>query len=270
MRLGVALGGGAARGLAHIPVLEALDELGVKPVGLSGTSIGAMMAAGYAAGMSAAPLREHAYALFSDKARAVLRFAATRQGNVWRHGFANGTSFDPIKLMRVGMSPIPETFAGLKVPVNVVATDYYTSEQVVMGSGTLIDAIAASAAIPGLIRPVLREGRVLVDGCLVDPLPFTQVPGDPDVILACDVTGAPTGHPPELPSPIQAILASSQIMISTIIAGQLRDVRPDIVVRPNISRFRALDFLKAPEILEATAPAKEEVKRALDVLLTRA
>ncbi len=270
MRLGLALGGGAARGLAHIPVLEAVEELGIRPVGLSGASIGAMMAAGYAANLDAKALRDHAAFLFTDKARAVLRFAGTRQGNVLRHGLVGGTSFDPIKLMRVGMSAIPETFEELAVPVAVVAADYYTRETVVMRSGSLIDAIAASAAIPGIIRPVLRSGRVLVDGCLVDPLPFTHVPGNPDVILACDVTGSPTGRPPEIPTPIQAIFAASQIMMSTIIDGRLRESRPDILVRPDLTNYRALDFLKAPEILRAAAPLKEEVKRALHAVLETA
>ena len=270
MRLGLALGGGAARGLAHIPVLEAVEELGLVPVGIAGTSIGAMVGAAYAARPDAKALRAHALEFFANRARAVLTLAGTRQGGVFRHGLIGGAAFDAVKLMRAAMPPLPERFEDLQLPLAVVATDYYTRRTVVMETGDLVSAVASSAAIPGVICPVLREGRVLVDGCLIDPLPFASVPGAPDFVLACDVTGAPAGAAPTVPQPVQALFAASQIMMATLIDAQLARTRPDVLVRPELSGYRAVDFLKAAEILAAAEPVKETVKRALHAALENA
>ena len=270
MRLGLALGGGAARGLAHIPVLEAVEELGLRPVGIAGTSIGAMIGAAYAAEGDAEALRAHTLDFFANRARAVMRLAGTRQGGVFRHGLIGGATFDAEKLMRAAMPVLPENFERLALPFAAIAADYYTREAVVLREGPLLSAVAASAAVPGLVRPVLREGRVLVDGCLIDPLPFTSVPGAPDLVLACDVTGAPAGAAPTIPQTLPTLFAAGQIMMGTLIRMRLERERPDILVSPDLTGFRAMDFLKARQILDAAAPIKETVKHALHAALERA
>ena len=132
--------------------------------------------------------------------------------------------------------------------------------------GALKPVVAASMAIPGLIRPIEHDGRVLVDGAAVNPLPFDTVRGVADVVMAVDCAGGPdeTGG---IPNPWDAMFTTLTIMGQAIIAEKLKAGGPDVVIRPNVGIFRLLDFFQASAILRAAEPAKAEVKEKLTKLL---
>jgi NTE family protein len=268
--IALALGGGGARGLAHIPVLEALDELGVKPVAIAGASIGAAIAAAYAAGMSGKAIRRHVIALVHDRAEVMRRLVLARAGglaDLLPTRLGNPMLLEPGKFCDLFVpAAVPATFAELGLPLIVCATDFYARSEVVLQSGPLKRAIAASMAIPGLIRPVEIDGRVLVDGAAVNPLPFEHLRGRADIVVAVDTSiGAVAAR--GIPDPWEALFATIQIMGHAIVAEKLKAGAPDILIRPNVGAFRLLDLLQASAVLRAAEPAKAEVKAKLAELM---
>ena len=264
----VALGGGAARGLAHIVALEALDELGVRPQVIAGTSMGALVGALYAGGFSATAIRDHANALLKSRTALVKLVAGKWPGalsSLWHPktlSMFNGETLFEI-LMPDGMA---RDFASLHVPYMAVATDFYSQEEVVLKDGPLIPAVAASCALPALVKPVTIKDRILIDGGFVNPTPFDHVQADADVTIAVDVTGSSGGRRGtngNLPNSIDALLGAAQITLHSITREKLRRTAPDVLVRPAVTEFGALDFYKIADILEAAAPSKDVLKREL-------
>jgi NTE family protein len=272
-RIGLALGGGGARGLAHILALQAFDELGLKPALIAGTSIGAIIGAGYAAGLSAQEIRERAETLLGRR-RDILRNLFALPPRTWSElwtlrPFAQ-SAMNPEALLGL---VFPETmaagFADLRVPLLVVATDFYAQTRVVMSSGALVPAVAASMALPGLFRPVQHEHRILVDGGLTNPLPFDLLKPGADVSVAIDVIGGPSAeNAGQLPSAMEALIATSQIMQKAIVQEKLALAQPDLLLRPPVWSYRVLDFHKVREILATATPWKDELKHALEACLS--
>src|SRR6266540_2868863 len=198
--LALALGGGGARGLAHIAVIEALDEIGVRPVAIAGTSVGAAIGAGYAAGMSGKAMRRVAIEVAHARAETLARLVGARAaGPLLAAVFSNPMLLDAQKLAAAFLPPaIPDDFAALEIPLTVVATDLYERCAVPFSAGSVRTALAASMAVPGLVRPVEIDGKVLVDGSAVEPLPFRYLVGRADVILAVDASGGTRGRPREI------------------------------------------------------------------------
>jgi NTE family protein len=264
---GLALGAGGARGLAHITVLEVFDELGLKPVAIAGTSIGAMIGAAYAAGMSGRVIRAYAVDILRDRATLMAALVGARAGRLTDvfSGFGNPFLIDAEKFLdRLWPEAVPDNFENLSLPFTAIATDYYGRTEAVFQEGPLLPAIAASIAIPGLARPVRHGGRALVDGGAVNPLPFDHLIGRADVLVAVDVTGGPVPHASRAPSSFEMMFGTLQIMQGAIVAAKLKIYRPEIVLRPAIDRYRVLDFFDARAILEAAAPVKDELKRELE------
>ncbi len=272
-RLGLALGGGAARGYAHIPVLEALDELGVHPTIIAGTSIGAIFGAASASGMTGAEIRAFATELFSKRTELMRRLATNWPGNLmalWNPftpAILNGETLLDILMPE----SLPRKFEELKTPFIAVATDFYAQEQVLFDEGPLIPAIAASASLPALLKPVAIGKRILIDGGFVNPTPFDVIAPKCDVTLAIDLTGGKGPRPTaKMPSSIEAWVGAAQITLHSIVEEKLRYAAPDILIRPDVARFAVLDFFKIKEILEASEPAKEETKRRLAEVFEKA
>jgi NTE family protein len=267
--VGLALGAGGARGIAHVVVLETLDELGVRPALIAGAAIGAVAGAGQAAGMSGVELRAWLLERTADRVGLMRGLVAARApglGDIFTRG-GNPMLVDPERLARIFLPEVvPETFEELHIPLVTVATDFYTQTQHLSEAGPLRSALAASMAIPGLFRPVEIGGRVLIDGGMTNPLPFDLLAGRVETVIAVDVNGAPReGDRPggRVPRPLDALVASFQIMAEAITLEKAARVPPDVLLRPAVSRFRVLDFLKAPAILEAAAPLRDQLKRAL-------
>jgi len=267
----LALGGGGARGLAHIAVLEALDDMGTRPAAIAGTSIGALIGAAYAAGMSGKEIRRFVIMLAHDRAEILRRLIATRAGtfaNLLNLGFGSATLVDAEKFCEQFLPErVPHDFGELEIPLLTVATDLYRREQAVFSSGALKPALAASIALPAVMRPVVLAERILIDGGATNPLPFEELRGRADVVVAVDISGAPTDARRDIPSPWECMLATVLVMANAITAEKIKRGAPDLIVRPKVGAFRALDFLQASAILRAAEPVKAELKEKLAALL---
>ncbi len=268
-RIGLALGGGGARGLAHIPVLEALDDLGLKPVQIAGTSIGAIMGAAYASGRSGQEIRQIALDVFSDRNQVLSRLWQLRPrkfADMFRSG---PVQFDPLRVLDVFISEyLPESFEDLDIPLRLLATDFYGCQEVDFESGPLLPAIAASIAIPAVFRPVRHGERYLIDGGVVNPLPFDGLRATCDIVIAVDVVGAPVPRmDKDEISMLDSLFGSSQILMQTITNQKLKSDQPDILVRPPHDTIRVLDFMKAERILDAAESLRTTTRDQLATMI---
>ena len=159
-------------------------------------------------------------------------------------------------------------FGQLEIPLKVIATDFWAREQVVFRRGELGPAIAASMAIPGVFAPVEHDGRVLVDGGLVNPLPYDVLMDSCDLTIAVDVQGRAAPRGGEAPTYFETTFNSLQIMAATITRARLDLRPPDIYLAPDIRNVRVLDFYRFEEIFRQTKPAKAALKRELGRRLT--
>jgi NTE family protein len=150
----------------------------------------------------------------------------------------------------------------------VTATDFFGHCLAVFDSGDLNSALAASAAIPAVFRPVRRDGMLLIDGGIYNPVPFDLIEHDADIIVAIDVVGAPSDAERKRPTSVDLMFGATQLMMQSIITNKLKKCRPDILIRPPVSRFRVLDFMKIDAVMAETAAVKDEVKRAVEAAIT--
>ncbi len=266
----VAFGAGGARGVAHIHVIEALDELGIRPVAISGASIGSIIGSGMAAGMTGREVRESVLSVFSKRSEVISRIWKSRpysMGDMFSGGFRLGQFNIERTLPAFLPESLPKRFEDLEIPMKIIVTDFYAQEEAVCESGDLYNAIAASSAIPALFRPVLCNNRYMIDGGIFNPVPYDHLAGLADIIIGIDVVGRPSGTSEDCPTTVDLIYGSSQIMMQSIIAMKLKAASPHIFLRPDVSAFRVLDFFKAEEILEATTPIRDELKYSLDAIM---
>ena len=270
----LALGGGGARGLAHIAVIEALDEMGVRPTVIAGTSIGALIGAAYAAGMRGKDIRHHVIGFAHDWSETRRRLMTARAGNLGDllYGrLSQATQIDAEKFCEQFMpSQVPGEFSALGIPFIAMATDLHRRRQLAIASGPLRPALAASIAIPGLFRPMMIEGRVLIDGGATNPLPFDKLAGRADRVVGVDVYGIPEGERVDLPNIWEALYTTVMVMGSAIVAAKLDHAAPDLLIRPNVSIFRTLGFRQASAIIRSAEAVKTEIKEQLGALLSDA
>jgi NTE family protein len=244
--------------------------MGARPAAIAGVSIGAVIGAGYAAGLSGRAMRRHLISLAHDRGEVLRRVMGARAvawSQILGAGFGNPLVVDGGKFCEAFLAELlPESFADLTIPLTVIAADLHAREALAFTAGPLKSAVAASMAVPGLVRPIEHDGRVLIDGGVVDPLPFTALRGKADVIVAVDVSGgAAQAH--SVPDPWESLFAAITVMAQTIVAERLKSGPPDLLVRPNIGIFRMLDFFQASAILRAAEPVKAELKEKLGALL---
>lgn len=267
-RIGLALGGGGARGIAHIHVLQAFDDLGLKPASIAGASIGALMGAAYAAGLSAREIAAHVFESLANRRLVVGRLWRTRPPSFAEFIAEGGLRLGQLNAERVVAAflppRVPRRFEDLAIPLTVIATNFFEGVECELATGDLPSAIGASAAIPAIFRPVRREGVVLIDGGISNPLPFDVAARGTDFVVACDVTGGPVASGALLPTPVEAMFGASQLMMQAIIRAKLACVKPDILIQPAVSGYKVLDFLRARIIVEETAVVREETKRAIE------
>ena len=270
-KVGIALGGGGARGLAHIVMLSVLDDFGVRPQVIAGTSIGAVIGAFYAGGLSAARIREEIAYLtsFPESLEDVFK---ERRLFGWFDFIDLRVTRNSILRIDKLLDRIDETIGisrleDLPIPLKIVATDLWAHEEVVLDSGPLEEAVAASFAMPGIFKPVVREGRVLVDGGMVNPVPYDLIQDDCDIVIAVDVITPRRQKSKVGPSFTDTIFNAFQIAEKTIVRQKMNNRPPTIYIEPQIEDVLALEFHKAPKIYAQAERAREQLEVALEKAL---
>lgn len=264
----VAFGGGGARGIAHIHVIETLDAMGIKPVAIAGSSIGAIMGAAMGSGLSGEEIRAHTLETIGKPTSALGRIWKAARPLGVKDAMEGGLRLGQFNVERILEAFLPDAvarrFEDLKIPTRIMVTDYYGHCEVVCTAGDLRPAIAASAAIPAVFRPVMIEGRIMIDGGIFNPVPFDQLAGLADIVIGVDVVGLPSGVPGQPPTTIDMMFGASQLMMQSIIEMKRQAHPPQILLRPEVHQFRVLDFLKAKDILAGSQGVVEQLKRDLD------
>jgi len=273
MKIGITFGAGGARGISHLLMIEALEELGVKPSIISGSSFGAIVGAFYAAGFTSKEMRDILNQLINPKRDSVFDFLLKSDiaklltmfdPQFIKSGFIKGDKFQKFMESKLKVSKFEE----LNVPLKIVATDYWKKEEVVFDSGELIESIKASYSLPGLFTPVKIKNKILIDGGAVNPLPFDLIKKYCDITIAIDVTAVKSQSENDIPPTFDSVFTTYQTMQNSIIRERLKFLQPDIYIRPEIYDVRVFDFLKADSIFKQAQPAKKELKKQLDRLLS--
>lgn len=264
--IGLALGAGGARGFAQIPIIEAFDELGITPAIIAGSSMGAILGAGMAAGMSGRDIRDYTVETIGHRATVVSRLWGLGPSTMRDAlgGFKLG-QFNLERILKAFLpKEIPAAFEGLQIPFKAIATDYYGQCEVVCDSGDLYEALAASAAIPALFMPIHREGRLMIDGGIFNPVPYDHLGESADIIVGVDVIGGPDTAGGFVPNRIDSLLGATQLLMQSNVALKMKLCQPDLYIRPEVNAFRVLDLLKARQIIEVNEGIKDQFKRDLE------
>jgi NTE family protein len=250
--IGLALGGGFARGIAHVGVLKVLEEENIPISYIAGTSVGALIGAAYCSGISAAELEQVA---------ARVRFKHIASWTLSRYGFASNQRMIGFlnHLLKV------KTFEELRIPLAVTATDFSTGEGVLFHSGPLVDPVRASCAYPGMFLPVKIRGRLLIDGMLSHPVPTRPLRQmGADRVLAVHLKGKWAGQdgPRHLFDVIGQCFAIAQEMNS----NQWKP-SADLIVEPNVNGYKYDAFEHSVALVQAgeaaTRAALPEIRKWL-------
>lgn len=261
-KLGLSLGAGGAKGLCHISFLKILDELNVRPTLIAGTSIGAIIGAFYAAGMSGAELEQELKKIsLKNLSKMALDFSLFSYSAILK-----GKGVE--EFLKLAL-PV-QVFEELKIPLKVVATDFWKREAVVFDSGDLVSAIRASSAMPFVFEPVIMQGTVLIDGGAVNPLPYDLVQSECDCTIAIDVSGVKDQPDCLVPNIVETVLSTFQIMQASIVAAKMKTKLPELYVKPELRNIRVLDFYRYREILLGVKEEVEQFREKLQKYLSHA
>ncbi len=249
-KIGIALGGGAAKGFAHVGVIKVLEASGLTPAFVSGTSAGSVVGALYASGLSGFALQEQSFALDEGRVRDVTLFGAG--------GLVKGDKLQDYVNELVKQKPLEQ----LARPFAAVATDLDSGNRVIFTRGNTGQAVRASCSIPGVFQPALIGGRRYVDGGLVSPVPVDAARQlGADIVIAIDISSkAGDGKASGIFSNInQTITIMGQKL------GEQELVRADVVLRPRVGQIGAADFdqkhlavLEGEKAAQAALPAIRE------------
>jgi NTE family protein len=241
--IGLALGGGFARGIAHVGVLKVLEEEGIPIRMVAGTSVGALIGAAYCSGLTIEELEKVAYSC---------RFTTFARWTVSRFGFASNDRMVAFLARTLKV----KTFEELRIPLGVTATDFNSGEGVVFHSGSIVDPVRASCAYPGMFLPVNIRDRWLVDGMLSHPVPTRPLREmGVDRVLAVHLKGQwnKNGAPRHLFDVIGQSFAIAQDMMGHVWRGAA-----DIVVEPDVAGFGYDDFKRAGELIKSGEKAMRD------------
>ena len=219
----LALSGGAARGFAHIPVCEAFDNCGVKPVRIAGTSMGAVVGALYASGMPAKDIRAQTIATFAKTTEVMSRLMKAQRGGgrLIALSFTKSGTLDPKVLLEAFLpEDLPPRIEDLPIPFTAVAVDFLTGEEVHFSSGPLITALAASIAVPAIIKPVELDGRILIDGGAANPMPHDVAGAHGDPVIASDVIGLRSPKSGGIPTPAESVYGAAVILMQSVMRAK--------------------------------------------------
>ena len=272
-RIGLALGGGAARGLAHIPMLEVFDEMGIKPAVIAGCSFGALIGAAYASGIPAKEIGDHARHILANRVQAakyLFGVKRARIGDLLKRKSFTSLLVDGEQLTGfIFPEGVATRVEDTQIPLKIVTTDFLERREHVISSGPMCQAVAASIAIPGLISAPTIDGRLYVDGGITNPVPFDHVRVGTDLVVAIDVTGRQREPRRGHHSNMELAIGSMLIMFHQIAVLRRQQNPPDVYINPPIEGFLANDFFRMGEMIEAASKAKDELKRALELRIER-
>jgi NTE family protein len=269
MKVGIALGGGGVRGLAHVCILQVLDDMQIRPAVIAGTSMGSIVGALYASGLSAREIREvieRRLILKNDTWRDVIekREDLLKWVSAFKPDFSGSGLINAQGILNSLLSEIKvDSFEALEIPLLVVAADYWSAEEVIFERGPLLPALQASMAVPGVFSPVSIERRILVDGGVVNLVPYDLLMGRADFIIAVNVSRVRYAGEDEIPNALEAVLGTFDIMQTTMLADKLERLKPDIYVWPQIRDVRMLDFTKIEEVFAQASSAAEDLRKQL-------
>jgi NTE family protein len=261
-KIGLALGGGGARGFAHLGVLKVLEDYGIQPDFIAGTSMGALIGAFYCA---------------SPNAKQLVRLANTVE---WKNifditlptrGVIKGKIIDDFLKKHIGVSKFEE----LKIPLFVATTDIENNRQIIFNRGNLAKAVRASISIPGIFIPVKNKGRVLVDGGVIDPLAVEVLKDYADIIIVANVNSieevnkgyileeADSAKDGKLPNIVHTLFRSFHIIDSERVKDMLEKdhLSADLVISPVLKGIRGRDFAK---VNKAVRGGEIAARKALD------
>lgn len=284
-RLGLVLGAGAARGWAHVGVVRALERAGVRPDIVCGTSVGALVGAAYATG----EFERFCEATAGMRRRDVLSFADMGFGG----GLLKGQKFMTFVGRGFEDRPIEE----LPIPFAAVATSLENGAEVWLRQGSILNAVRASVAIPGLFTPVQTDDGILVDGALVNPVPVSLARAmGAEVVIAVDLSYGivgrnlvvqhadasetdergwlrksferlwPANEEPSPPSLLGVVTSSLDVMQVRITRSRMAGEPPDLLVAPRLGHIGLLDFDRAEEAVAEGERAMEAALDSLEVL----
>ena len=255
-RIGLVLGGGAARGFAHVGVIRALEQEKIPIDLVVGTSVGSLIGAIYAADTNSFELEWTAFTLEKD--------------NLFDYGiFSAFTGLGPVKgdkLEEFVKSKIPAAnIEGLKIPFAAVATDLNRGTRVVLDKGPLARAVRASCSIPGVFQPVDHQGKLLVDGGVVDNIPISTAKAmGADIVIAVDISENVVNF--NITNLIDVVVQSANIMFNENVQSKKKDA--DILITPAVGDVAMLDFTQKKRCMqagiEAAQKAMPEIKAKIE------
>ncbi|HPH14677.1 MAG TPA: patatin-like phospholipase family protein [Burkholderiaceae bacterium] len=236
-RIGLALGGGAARGFAHVGVIQVLEEAGIKVDLVAGTSAGSLVAAIYASGKNGTQLQQVSEAM----EEAML--------TDWTLPLFNRGMLRGEAMARYVNTQVAGRFIeAMPLPLGIVATDLNSGEAILFRRGDTGSAVRASSAVPSVFQPVKISGHEYVDGGLVSPVPVRSARAmGAELVIAVDISSAPEGNPAG--DTLQVLLQTFAIMGKSINTFELRDA--DVVVRPSLTGIGSADFGSRRRSIEA-------------------
>ena len=260
-KIGIALGGGAARGYAHIGVLNAIDELNIPISYVSGTSIGSFIGALYTSGN---------LKTFENEVRS-------------RNSFMKDVLFklDPVfpKLSIMNGNEVIKifkeltdirTFEELEIPLTTVATDIINNKKIESSKGDIINAIKASIAIPGVLTPTYVNENLCVDGGLIDPVPLQSIVDmGSDITLAVNLYGLQSSEKNDNKYNIVDIVdRSAKIILNNVTHLSFKNNEPDILIEPPIDQFKGWDFHRSNELIEIGYDTAKKILKENEELLS--
>jgi len=232
-RIGLALGGGSVLGAAHIGILKALGENGIHPAAISGTSIGAFIAAMYAFGLSVEAIEEIA---------TELRWLDVSQIALSRYGLLSNDRMGELLAEVIG----EVTFEEAEIPLSIIAADIRTGERVILNSGNVAPAVMASSSLPGIYSPMELDNHFLVDGGIVEVVPLSPLLySGVDTIIGVDLLSKKGLDTPE--NIIDVMINAYNIATRNATSIQLEEA--DIVLAPDLSDFNMTDTNQVPDLI---------------------
>ncbi len=256
-RIGIALGGGGVRGMAHVAFLKVFDELGIKPSIISGASSGAVVGAMYASGLSGEKIDEIFRGMSAVKMLKLMADFSWRRSS----GLIKGKKL----VSFIGGHLKCKHFEELEIPLKIIATDFWRRREVVFEKGSLADAIRASISIPGIFEPAIINNAVLIDGGFMNPVPYDVIRDDCDILVAIDVLEEiqPKANYSEKPSLFESLIYPFYGMQKSMLELKLLKSKPDIYMKPFFKNVKTLELNKARQILDGRREEAEIFRKKL-------